>query len=106
MTTNAPTLQIPNEDLTRQYQLIADEITEAVMKVLPTGKYTLGPSVAAFEREFAAYCDSTYSIGIANGTEALHLSLAACGVGAGDEVISVPNTYAATIFAISYVGAT
>lgn len=106
MSTAVPTITIPNEDLTRQYQLIAGEISEAVMKVLPTGKYTLGPFVAQFEREWAAYCDSTYGLGIANGTESLHLSLVACGVGSGDEVISVPNTYAATIFAISYVGAT
>lgn len=106
MTTQVPTVQIPNEDLTRQYQQIAGEITEAVLKVLPTGKYTLGPFDAQFESEFAAYCDCTHSLGIANGTEALHLSLAACGIGPGDEVISVPNTYIATIFAISYVGAT
>lgn len=106
MNTQAPAIQIPNEDLTRQYQQIADEITEAVLKVLPTGKYTLGPFDAQFESEFAAYCGTQYSLGIANGTEALHLSLAACGIGPGDEVISVPNTYAATIFAISYVGAT
>ncbi|MEO8606586.1 MAG: DegT/DnrJ/EryC1/StrS family aminotransferase [Chloroflexota bacterium] len=106
MNTPVTTMTIPNEDLTRQYQMIAGEVMEAIQKVLPTGKYTLGPAVAQFEREFAAYCDSTYCLGIANGTEALHLALAACGVGAGDEVISVPNTYAATIFAISYVGAT
>jgi dTDP-4-amino-4,6-dideoxygalactose transaminase len=99
-------MTIPNEDLTRQYQMIAGEVMEAIQKVLPTGKYTLGPAVAQFEREYAAYCDSNYCLGIANGTEALHLALVACGVGAGDEVISVPNTYAATIFAISYVGAT
>lgn len=106
MTTQTPTLQIPNEDLTRQYAQIADEITEAVLKVLPTGRYTLGPFDIAFENEFAAYCDAKYGIGIANGTEALHLTLAAYGIGPGDEVISVPNTYVATIFAISYVGAT
>jgi len=105
MNTVVSTPTIPNEDLTRQYQQIAEEVKEAVLKVLPTGKYTLGPAVAQFEKEFAAYCDSMYCLGIANGTESLHLALAACGVGAGDEVISVPNTYAATIFAISYVGA-
>lgn len=99
-------LNIPNEDLTRQYQQIAPEITEAILAVLPTGKYTLGPFVQRFEGEFASYCETYYSLGIANGTEALHLALAACEIGAGDEVISVPNTYAATIFAISYVGAT
>src|SRR5258705_10926124 len=106
MTTTVSTLTIPNEDLTRQYQMIPGEVMEAIQKELPTGKYTLGPAVAQFEREYAAYCDSTYCLGIANGTEALHLALTACGVGAGDEVISVPNTYAATIFGISYLGAT
>lgn len=106
MATAKPALKVPHEDLTRQYHQIAEEIQDAIAQVLPTGKYTLGPAVSAFEQEYAAYCDCQYSVGIANGTEALHLALAACGVGEGDEVISVPNTYAATIFAISYVGAT
>lgn len=105
MSTLTPARQIPHEDLTRQYQAIAHEIGEAVAAVLPTGRYTLGPFLQRFEAEFAAYCDTKYGLGIANGTEALHLALIACGVGPGDEVISVPNTYAATIFAISYVGA-
>jgi|SRR5581483_1317204 dTDP-4-amino-4,6-dideoxygalactose transaminase len=96
---------IPAEDLTRQYANIADEINAAIHDVLPRGKYTLGPDLAAFEQEFAAYCDCQYALGIANGTEALHLALAALNIGAGDEVITVCNTYAATAFAISYVGA-
>lgn len=96
---------IPAEDLTRQYQNIADEVDAAIRDVLPRGKYTLGPDLAAFEQEYAAYCDCQYSLGIANGTEALHLALAALGIGPGDEVITVCNTYAATAFAISYVGA-
>jgi len=101
-----PEVQIPVEDVTRQYQRIKDEVAAAIADVLPTGKYVLGPKLRAFEEEFAAYCQTRYSLGISNGTEALHLALAACGVGAGDEVISVPNTYIATVFAISYVGAT
>lgn len=96
---------IPAEDLTRQYAQIADEIRDALDAALPRGKYTLGPDLAAFEHEFAAYCDCQYALGIANGTEALHLALAACNIGPGDEVITVCNTYAATAFAISYVGA-
>jgi dTDP-4-amino-4,6-dideoxygalactose transaminase len=96
---------IPAEDLTRQYAAIADEVRAALDAVLPRGKYTLGPDLAAFEQEFAAYCDCRYALGIANGTEALHLALAALGIGPGDEVITVCNTYAATAFAISYVGA-
>lgn len=105
-TTLSSSVTIPAEDLTRQYALIADEIHAAMDDVLPRGKYTLGPQVAAFEQEYAAYCDCQYALGIANGTEALHLALAALGVGPGDEVITVCNTYAATAFAISYVGAT
>jgi dTDP-4-amino-4,6-dideoxygalactose transaminase len=97
---------IPAEDLTRQYPQIEDEVMAAVREVLPRGKYTLGPQVAAFEEEFARFCGVTYGVGISNGTEALHLALLACEVGPGDEVITVPNTYAATVFAISYAGAT
>jgi len=97
---------IPSEDLTRQYAQIEDEVMAAVHDVLPRGKYTLGPQVAAFEDEFAAYCGVARGVGLSNGTEALHLALLACGVGPGDEVLTIPNTYAATVFAISYVGAT
>lgn len=99
-------IRIPAEDITRQYPRIKDEVAAAIDLVLPTGKYVLGPNLTAFENEFAAYCDTKYSLGISNGTEALHLALAACGVEAGDEVITVPNTYIATVFSISYVGAT
>jgi dTDP-4-amino-4,6-dideoxygalactose transaminase len=99
-------IRIPVEDIVRQYPLIKDEVEAAVAEVLPTGNYVLGPNVSAFEREFADYCQTRYSLGISNGTEALHLALAACGVSDGDEVITVPNTYIATVFAVSYVGAT
>lgn len=98
-------MNIPAEDLTRQYAQIAGEIRAALDAALPRGKYTLGPDLTAFEQEFAAYCDCNYALGIANGTEALHLALAALNIGAGDEVITVCNTYVATAFAISYVGA-
>ncbi len=92
--------------LERQYLEIADEVKEAVSSVLPTGKYTLGPHLEKFEREFAAFCDSDYCIGISSGTAALHLGLEALDIGPGDEVITVSNTYVATAFAISYTGAT
>lgn len=97
---------IPAEDLTRQYQQIQPEIAAAMDRVLPSGKYTLGPVLEEFEQEFAAYCGVKHAIGISNGTEALHLTLAAMGVGPGDEVITQANTYVATAFAINYVGAT
>ena len=100
-----PEMTIPAENITRQYERIKGEVGPAIDAVLPTGRYTLGPSVHAFEEEYAAYCQAKYCVGIANGTEALHLALLACGVGPGDEVITVPNTYIATVFAISYCGA-
>jgi len=92
--------------LERQFLEIAEEVRAAVSAVLPSGKYTLGPYLRRFEQEFAAYCDSSFSIGISSGTEALHLALAAMGVGPGDEVITVANTYIATALAITYTGAT
>ncbi len=99
-------ITIPVEDLTRQYQRLKDEVGVAIAEVLPTGRYTLGPTVSAFEDEFAAYCGVKHAVGISSGTAALHMALLACGVGPGDEVITVPNTYIATVFAISYCGAT
>jgi dTDP-4-amino-4,6-dideoxygalactose transaminase len=99
-------MRIPVEDLTRQWNQIGPEIMDAAARVLPKGKYTLGPELSAFETEYAAFVGSAYAIGISSGTAALHLALLACGVGPGDEVITVPNTYVATIFAITYCGAT
>jgi dTDP-4-amino-4,6-dideoxygalactose transaminase len=96
---------IPVENLTRWHAAIADELRAAFEDVLPVGRYTLGRQLAAFETEFAAYCEARYGIGISSGTAALHLALRALGVGSGDEVITVPNTYVATAFAITYVGA-
>ncbi|RPI35222.1 MAG: DegT/DnrJ/EryC1/StrS family aminotransferase [Chloroflexota bacterium] len=101
-----PAKLIGEGHLERQYQEIAEEVREAVEAVLPTGKYTLGPHLARFEQEFAAYCECRFCIGISSGTAALHLALQAFGVGPGDEVITVSNTYVATAFAISYTGAT
>jgi dTDP-4-amino-4,6-dideoxygalactose transaminase len=97
---------IPPENVTRWHAAIADQLREAFEAVLPVGKYTLGQQLAAFEQEFAAFSDSRHGIGISSGTAALHLALRALGVGPGDEVITVPNTYIATVFAITYTGAT
>jgi len=97
---------IPPENLTRWHSTIAGELRAAFEEVLPVGKYTLGKQLAAFEMEFAAYSDSRHGIGISSGTAALHLALRALEVGPGDEVITVPNTYIATVFAITYTGAT
>ena len=101
-----PVIRVPAEDLTRQYQQLRWEIAAALDTVLPSGKYTMGPILDSFEKEFAAYCGVPHCIGISNGTEALHLALAAMEVGPGDEVITQANTYVATSFAINYLGAT
>lgn len=97
---------IPAEDLTRQFNDIGDELREAIELVLPSGRYTLGSQLQAFEEDFAAFCGTRYAVGTSNGTDALHLALLTCGIGPGDEVITTPNTYIATAFAISYAGAT
>jgi dTDP-4-amino-4,6-dideoxygalactose transaminase len=97
---------VPVEDVTRWHATIADELDEAFRSCLPNHRFTLGPNLRAFEEEFAAYTDSTFAVGVSSGTAALTLALRALGVGPGDEVITVPNTYVATVFAISYVGAT
>jgi len=102
----APADPIPAEDLTRQYRQIDAEIHAAIDRVLPGGKYTLGPVLEEFEHDFARYCGTQDGIGISSGTAALQLALAAMGVGPGDEVITQANTYVATAFAISYLGAT
>jgi dTDP-4-amino-4,6-dideoxygalactose transaminase len=98
-------IPVPVEDVTRWHAVIADELREAFEACLPASRFTLGPNLRAFEDEFAAYCDSSHGIGISSGTAALTLALRALGVGPGDEVITVPNTYVATVFAVSYVGA-
>lgn len=99
-------MQVPFADLKVQYAAIRDEIQVAVNEVLDAGWFILGHQVESFEKEFAAYCGGGEAIGVGSGTEALHLALQACGVGPGDEVITVANTFVATALAIDYVGAT
>ena len=97
---------IPFVDLKAQYLSIKDEIDTAVLKVLESTQFILGNEVIALEEEFAAYCDADYGIAVNTGTSALHLALLAAGIGAGDEVITVPFTFVATTAAICYTGAT
>lgn len=97
---------IPVETIQRWHWAIADELREAFEVTLPSKKFTLGPQLERFEQSFASYCGATKGIGISSGTEALHLALRALGVGPEDEVITIPNTYVATAFAITYTGAT
>ncbi|MEO6660609.1 MAG: DegT/DnrJ/EryC1/StrS family aminotransferase [Burkholderiaceae bacterium] len=97
---------IPFVDLKAQYLSIKDEVDAAIQGVLDSCQFTLGSEVDAFESEFAAYCQSTHGIGVNTGTSALHLALLAAGVKPGDEVITVPFTFVATVSAIDYTGAT
>lgn len=100
-----PDRPVPGDDISRWHAVIAPELRAAFEEVLAGPRFTLGPNLRAFETEFAAYCRSHACIGISSGTAALHLALLALGVGPGDEVITVPNTYIATAFAITYTGA-
>lgn len=97
---------IPFVDLKAQYSGIKDEVNAAIQGVLDSCQFTLGSEVAAFEQEFAVYCQAQYGIGVNTGTSALHLALLAAGIGPGDEVITVPFTFVATVAAIYYTGAT
>ncbi|MCX7594267.1 MAG: DegT/DnrJ/EryC1/StrS family aminotransferase [Fischerella sp.] len=92
-------------DLKAQYLSIKDEINTAIFKVLDSTQFVLGNEVAALEEEFAAHCHADYSVAVNTGTSALHLALLAAGIGPGDEVITVPFTFVATVAAIDYTGA-
>lgn len=98
-------MNIPLLDLKAQYETIRSEIERAVAGVLDSGQFILGPNVAAFEKEMAAYCGASHGVGVASGTDALHLALLAAGVNPGDEVITTPFTFIATVEAVSHVGA-
>src|SRR3989338_10662507 len=93
-------------ELNAQYESIREGINKAIQEVLDSGRFVLGEKLERFEKEFAAFCSSSYGIGTNNGTTALHLALVASGIGKGDEVITTPNTFIATCEAISYTGAT
>jgi len=85
-------LAVPFFNLSWQQELIKAELLAATERVLIGGKYILGEEVDAFEAEFAAYCGTRYAVGVANGTEAIILTLKALGIGLGDEVITAPNS--------------
>src|ERR1700742_4141762 len=93
-------------DLPAQYNELKTEIDQAVAAVLASGQYVGGPQVNALEEEFAAYCGAIHGVSCNSGTSALHLALLAAGVGPGDEVITVPFTFVASVAAICYTGAT
>ncbi|MFL7839873.1 MAG: DegT/DnrJ/EryC1/StrS family aminotransferase [Candidatus Promineifilaceae bacterium] len=99
-------MKVPFIDLKPQYQALASEIDEAMAAVIHNSAFILGSEVSRFEEAFAAYCETSYAIGVDSGTSALELTLRAFGIGPGDEVITAANTFIATALAISYTGAT
>lgn len=96
---------IPFLDLRRQYNALSEEIGQRVKEVLESGQYILGKNVVALEEEISHFLGARHAVGVASGTDALHLALVAAGIGERDEVITTPFTFAATAEAISYVGA-
>jgi len=98
-------MAIPFFDITRQNAALRHEIDAAIARVIDKGRFILGDNVAQLEKEFAAYCGTKFAVGVASGTDALHLALKACGVKSGDEVITSPFTFVATAEAIDYCGA-
>src|SRR5688572_13519038 len=93
-------------DLKGQHDQIKSEVFEAFERVYEKTAFSGGPFVEEFEKAFAAYTETKYAIGVNNGTSALHLAMIALGIGAGDEVIIPANTFIATAWGVSYVGAT
>jgi dTDP-4-amino-4,6-dideoxygalactose transaminase len=96
---------VPFLDLTRQYKRIKGEILSATQRVYEKGRFILGEEVSAFEEEFSDYCGVRYGVGVGSGTDALYLALKAAGIGEGDEVVTVANSFVATALAISFTGA-
>lgn len=96
---------IPFVDLVAPHVELEEELMAVVKKALRTAGFIGGPMVEEFEREFAKFCDVTYCVGVSSGTDALRFALMAAGVGPGDTVVTVPNTFIATTEAISQAGA-
>lgn len=102
---NEAAVNVPYVALPLQMRPIKNEVLAAVDRVLEHGMYILGPEVAEFERRFAEYCGTTYAVGISDGTAALILTLRGLGVGAGDEVITAPNSFVASASCAALIGA-
>ena len=99
-------MKIPLVDLAAQYASIKNEIDAAVLNVIAQSGFILGREVSQFESKFAEILDVSHVCGVSSGTEALHMAVKALGIGPGDEVVTVVNTWISTAFAISYGGAT
>ena len=95
-------MKVPFLDLKAHHAPLIEEFDRAIREVIESSAFAGGPFVERFEEEFAAFCGSSYAIAVGNGTDALWLALLALGIGEGDEVITVPNTFIATAEAIAY----
>lgn len=98
-------MKVPLVDLKRQYTSLEKDILDSMGEVLRSSSFILGPAVEKFENEFAHYCGAEHTVGVASGTDALLLTLKALDIGDGDEVLTVPNTFMATVDAIVRAGA-
>src|SRR6478752_1662407 len=98
-------ITVPMADLRAQYNSLRSEMMQVLLEVAASTQYVLGPRVEQFEQDFASFTGAKHCIGVNSGTSALHLALIGAGVGAGDEVITVPMTFIATAWGISYLGA-
>src|SRR5580698_11026604 len=98
-------MKVPLLDLKSEYTELRDEVLAALDRVCQTSAFVQGEEVEAFEKEFAEFCGTKHCVALSSGTAALHLGLLAIGVQPGDEVITTPNTFLATVEAISYCGA-
>jgi len=96
---------VPFVDLKAQYRAVRSEIDAAIQSVLDRAAFILGAETTQFENSFADYIGAKYAVGVSSGTDALEMALRACHIGAGDEVITVANTYIATCEAITFAGA-
>jgi dTDP-4-amino-4,6-dideoxygalactose transaminase len=95
-------MKVPFLDLKAHHAPLIEKFDRAIREVIESSAFAGGPFVERFEEEFAAFCGSSYAIAVGNGTDALWLTLLALGIGEGDEVITVPNTFIATAEAITY----
>jgi dTDP-4-amino-4,6-dideoxygalactose transaminase len=98
-------IKVPFQDFRAPYHELKEEFDAAYHRFMESGWFVLGKETAAFEEEYAAYCEAAHCVGVANGLDALHLALRAMDVGPGDEVIVPSNTYIATWLAVTQVGA-
>ena len=99
-------MSIPLVNLRRQHEALQSDLQAAVERAMGKGDFILGSEVAAFEEEFAAYCEAKHCVGVGSGLDALTLALKGVGIGPGDEVITTANTFIATALSIVHAGAT